>query len=75
MSNSVEFVGGPLCGQETSATSRWYQLADAKDMAARVLSDGSIGYEFGRHTYERRTYRRGDECIEMYFYAGYRKPT
>jgi hypothetical protein len=43
-------------------------------MAARVLSDGSIGYEFGRHTYERRTYRRGDEYIEMYFYAGYERP-
>jgi len=75
MSNSVEFVGGPLCGQETAATTRWYQVPDHTDAVAKMLSDGSIGYEFGRHTYERRTYRRGDEYIEMYFYAGYERPT
>ena len=70
-----DFLGGPLNGESRSTGgTRFYLLPDAKDVAYRTYSDGTVGMVFGEHTYELKTWAIGHLRIERYHWLGYKKP-
>lgn len=76
MTETVQFVGGPLDGRHYGwTTARYVNVPDAKDMI-HVWVDrwGEMTTLFGEHTYEMKAYRRGDECRHQLEYVGYKKP-
>jgi hypothetical protein len=77
MSSTIQFVGGPLDGEQREwTTARYVTIPDAKDMVhVYVPRWGETRMLFGEHTYEMRSYAIGGEVAHQLHYVGYRKPT
>ena len=70
---TLRCVGGPLNGQfRTVLYARGISVPDRDDRQPHALSDGSLGWRYGVHHYERQLFaRRGRGAIELLVYVKY----
>lgn len=75
--NTVQFVGGPMCGREHPwTTAKYVMIPDAGDMVSAWVPEWNEAVTlFGEHTYEMRCYRKGRRRKYQLEHIGYRPPT